>query len=563
MALREQIRTIKGALTADANQQGLALFRITGDQGFLRSDLFYTTTFTTLNGSGVTGEAIIGYDIQTNTITVAISAAGLEPNQVHIQHIHGFPDGRDATTPTLEQDVDGDGFIELAEGLPKYGPILLNLSTNHGNGSGSDNGHSHGELAGFPTAPDGRIWFVESYQLPAGDLGADPMLALREIVLHGLTVPEGVGAGAAGPAPNEVDGTGGYKLVLPVASGELTQVTSVAQLRSFIDDTDFDLDAALYVSRPGNSGPPPAMPGSDATPPAGGGNGGQPPTTPGNNALPPAAGGNGGQPATSPANPQSDGRVNNFMFDISKSGGVSRDLGDAQDRVWIKSDETVQQIRITFTSSEVGNGVATDGNTLANQDGGLAVRVQVEGSSDNPNGAVSRFDDEGITFTTTGDATFDVRDLVSGTARGDQFDVVILGTKGADTFNEAGSSEAYYINAGMGDDTLTGGLPTTSWSAAAATTGSTAAKETIASSAVEVRTCSSSPALRGTTGFLDFVSGTDKIDLSAFGITSANVSTAASGANTIVSVDSDQNGTADFQITLVNAAAPATGDFFF
>jgi hypothetical protein len=227
----------------DGNKQGLLLFKITGEKGFLKADEFYTTTFTTLNGSGVTGEAVIGYDVQTRTITVAISASGLEANQVHIQHIHGFPDGTNATTPTDAQDDDDDGFVELLEGLDTYGPILLNLSTNHDNSTGGDNGHSHGDLSGFPTAPDGTIWFIESYQLPAEMLGADPKLDLREIVIHGLTVPATEGIGT----PGEVDGTAGYKLVLPVASGELSQVGSVADLRSFIDATNFDDDAADFA----------------------------------------------------------------------------------------------------------------------------------------------------------------------------------------------------------------------------------------------------------------------------------------------------------------------------
>ena len=507
----------------DANQQAQLLFKITGDRGFLGSDLFYTTTFTALNGSGATGEAILAYDIQTQRLTVAISASGLEPNQVHIQHIHGFPDGTDAKTPTLAQDVDGDGFIELAEGGVTYGPILLDLAADHENGSGSDNGHSHGSLEGFPTAPDGKIWFIESYTLPEQGLTANPMLDLREIIIHGMTVPATAGAGSTGPAPNEVDGTAGYKLVLPVASGEISQVSSAAALRSFIDVTDFDLDARAYASQ----------------------------------------GGNGGQPSTSPANPQSNNRANLFQFDISKSGGVSRDLGASQDIVRIKSDDSVDQIRLTFTSSEVGNGKATDSNTLANQDGGLAVRVQAENGSGLPSGAISRFDDEGITFTTAGDVTFDVRDLVSGAARGDQFDVVILGTSGGDTFDETGSTEAYYINGGMGDDVLTGGRVNDFLVGGAGNdrlNGREGNDSFIGGAGADVFIFTGAP---GSDRILDFVSGTDKLDLSAYGITSANVSTAASGADTIISVDSDRNGSTDFQITLVNAAAPAQTDYFF
>ena len=46
-------------------------------------------------------------------------------------------------------------------------------------------------------------------------IGSGSSLQLREIIIHGLTVP------ATGIAPGEVDGTAGYKVVLPVAGGEI------------------------------------------------------------------------------------------------------------------------------------------------------------------------------------------------------------------------------------------------------------------------------------------------------------------------------------------------------
>jgi len=230
----------------EAMQQGQLMFRLTGERNFLDADIFYVTNLTTLNGSGVTGEVIIGYDLDTDTITVAISASGLEPNQIHIQHIHGFVDGTNSTTPTAAQDVDGDGFVEVGEGAATYGPVLLNLATNHDNDAGADNGHSHaGGPTGFPIAPDGDIWFIESYQLPAGLLPAAPTLDLREIVIHGLSAGA-VGAGT----PGEVNGIAGYKLALPAASGELIEVGSAKDLRAFIKQTDFDQDAAANVDGP-------------------------------------------------------------------------------------------------------------------------------------------------------------------------------------------------------------------------------------------------------------------------------------------------------------------------
>lgn len=174
----------------------------------------YMATLTALNGSGVAGT--VTATIADDRLTVRVEASGLEPNQTHIQHIHGRLDDAglpaDSTTPTQADDADGDGFVELAEGLPDYGPILVNVSSPPGSGT-----------EGFPTAPTGAIVFEETYDLDdsrifgmgmdAADIGP---LDLREFVIHGLTVDGSAGAGT----PGEVDGTPGFKLVLPVASGE-------------------------------------------------------------------------------------------------------------------------------------------------------------------------------------------------------------------------------------------------------------------------------------------------------------------------------------------------------
>ena len=143
------------------------------------------------------------------------------------------------------------------------------------------------------------------------------------------------------------------------------------------------------------------------------------------------------------------------IFNISTDGADSVNLGDGADKVTVSS-AAGGQIRLTFTSAEVGNNAANDAGTGANQDGGLAVRMQIENGSDVVTGDVSRFDDEGITFTAaTAGLTFDVRDLVSGAARGDQFRTVSLGTNLADTLT--GTAEADYINAGAGNDSVSGG----------------------------------------------------------------------------------------------------------
>ncbi len=183
----------------------------------------FTTIFTQINGTGASGTAQLQLNDDATSLFVRIMATGLEAGGPHLAHIHGLFSNVttgtpvDSMTPTIAQDSDGDGFIELAEGLPSYGPIIV------------DFGNIDPNL-------DGVIDFTRTLDLTdpanfAGSygrtdlIGADLMsLDLREIVIHGMSVAPGVGAGT----PGEVDGTGGYLAVLPVLSGEIGAVPEPA-----------------------------------------------------------------------------------------------------------------------------------------------------------------------------------------------------------------------------------------------------------------------------------------------------------------------------------------------
>lgn len=205
-------------------------------KAFKDAEQFYKVDLQALNGSGVSGEVLIAFDEDTGKLTIVVNAEGLEPNQIHIQHIHGFADDGDPATPRVDakipdasDDLDGDGFIELLEGVPDYGPILLNVGRAADHGAGGDNGHSHdGPLSGFPTSPDGKISFVETYQLPSAEgLARDTDFELYHFVIHGMSTGADDGAGTGG----EVNGEAGYKLVLPAAIGELEEIGRAEALR--------------------------------------------------------------------------------------------------------------------------------------------------------------------------------------------------------------------------------------------------------------------------------------------------------------------------------------------
>ncbi len=229
-----------------------------GMGGLLGGTQVYATDFTALNNSGVHAHALLFLDKEAQTLTVHIRAEGMEPGQVHPQHIHGFADDRDARTPTIAQDDDGDGFVELFEGEETYGPIQLNLTLNpedsaHDHGT---EGHDHTGQAMFPTADaNGVLRYTETFRFDRSDPNAQAIfdgitpLEAKEIVLHGLTLREGQGRDAPDVDPmrmDEADGTAGYKAVLPVASGELHEVGFGGLLSALIHEQFGHADGHLF-----------------------------------------------------------------------------------------------------------------------------------------------------------------------------------------------------------------------------------------------------------------------------------------------------------------------------
>ncbi len=229
-----------------------------GFAGFLRAyadaDNVFFAELEELNNSDAEGGALL---LQNGDyLTVITAATGVEPGQAHAQHIHGFENGMEANVPTLAQDDDRDGFIELAEGLETYGPVLLNLTSPQGSGSG------------FPMPSGDSYLFAQTYDLsdPANGKFAtlldEAPLENREIVLHGLTVLEGHGRGTEG----EVNGTAGYKGVLPIASGEIEVASSPdAALAAFADTLDDFENSHVHAASEDNASPEGSTAGTDST----------------------------------------------------------------------------------------------------------------------------------------------------------------------------------------------------------------------------------------------------------------------------------------------------------
>ncbi|GGF78278.1 hypothetical protein GCM10011402_33660 [Paracoccus acridae] len=165
-----------------------------------------------------------------NLLNVSARISGLTPSMAHVNHIHGrFNDDgtiRNSEVPTPDADTDGDGFVEVLEGLPAYGDILLSLEP---------------ALAGINPRPsmvhtgpisdaEGNLTYDLSFDLSNDSIFFSPVsgtsytsedifpLDLREYVIHGMFVPGGV---------NDDLPNGGYLATLPVAAAELQTLAPI------------------------------------------------------------------------------------------------------------------------------------------------------------------------------------------------------------------------------------------------------------------------------------------------------------------------------------------------
>lgn len=192
------------------------------------------------SGLGGSAKADLVFDSIANTLDVRIAGSGFAPDMLHVQHIHGRFDAggapRDSVSPTLANDADGDGVVELLEGAPLYGGILFFLNDEAAAAGGDP-------FDGFPSAPNGIIDFDATYDLTTtGAFNSDPNgdgdtsdaitaadlfpLDLREIVIHGAFLEPGIGGlGNEGPG-NSLFDNGGYSNFVPVAAGQIVETTA-------------------------------------------------------------------------------------------------------------------------------------------------------------------------------------------------------------------------------------------------------------------------------------------------------------------------------------------------
>ncbi len=133
-----------------------------------------------LNDSGASGTVEITVSDDGETMTVGVSADGLNLDGPHAMHIHGIVDGENVASsvcPTAADDADGDGIVDVLEGAPRYGGVQLSLTT-----EGDTSPESALAIERFPA---GTSIDYERSGIPIPD-ALKPNLGKLHVVVHGV-----------------------------------------------------------------------------------------------------------------------------------------------------------------------------------------------------------------------------------------------------------------------------------------------------------------------------------------------------------------------------------------
>lgn len=237
---KSRILTLAVAGTSTLAMIGLPLNVLAAPSTTQSQNSTYMVHLNQLNGSGVSGTAVLKYKPGTGAgdeqLKVDLTAFGTTPDQTHPAHIHGDNDPEVAMCPTTAVDTNNDGFISVVEGAATYGPIKVNLTSPQTPFGASPTPALFTPFAGtadnknFPMAnQNGKIGLHQKYTFDTGAAARGALQSItplehQHIVVHGAMAPAGVDADAFAALGAPVTGSKDavvYDPLLPIACGEI------------------------------------------------------------------------------------------------------------------------------------------------------------------------------------------------------------------------------------------------------------------------------------------------------------------------------------------------------
>ncbi len=131
-------------------------------------------------GNGVAGSGTAMVAVTGTTITVTMAAMGLLPNAPHAAHIHFGADARHEC-PVLGDDTNKDGHLNVTEGVPAYGPIVVSLTK-----TGDTSAKSGLAVDRFDTAVGGKISYERGSITVTPDVASAISSGKSVVVIHGV-----------------------------------------------------------------------------------------------------------------------------------------------------------------------------------------------------------------------------------------------------------------------------------------------------------------------------------------------------------------------------------------
>lgn len=167
-----------------------------------------------VTGSQTSGQAVLTLNGDELTIDILINNA---PASIeHWQHIHGFTDGRDARTPTMADDKNHDGIVDLIETTEASGttmipfnsdPVAMHIPNNTYPKASADGSYHYHSVVSYKAL---KAAFHKAF--PDQELD----LSKRVIYIHGVP--------ANTKLPSTVASLGDIpaQVTLPIAAGKIT-----------------------------------------------------------------------------------------------------------------------------------------------------------------------------------------------------------------------------------------------------------------------------------------------------------------------------------------------------
>lgn len=182
----------------------------------------YRADITSLNSEKIGSKAhgYVEFTVTEDNIHIKLEMFDTPANIMHWEHFHGFPDNRDAQVPTMAQDANHDGWIDLSETEAVSGTTMVPLdAAPHEMCIPNDSypkADSNGYYSYEKDVPYDKLLkkFKETFNTTNLDL------AKRVVYIHGvptsLEIPETV----AGKINDKYD----QHTTLPIAAGKIKKI---------------------------------------------------------------------------------------------------------------------------------------------------------------------------------------------------------------------------------------------------------------------------------------------------------------------------------------------------